>query len=576
MWVTIGVSIYFSRETALANLESNAGNLTLAFDNEVTHTLSEVGQTMELVADHMRAFPSDRNIYKLSQTIPIVTNATNDGGIIAPNGKLVSATLTPDIVPIDVSDRDYFRIQIDGKFEGRYIGKPVMGRISHELMIPISERVTAKDGRWLGVLVFFLSPLQLTKLYNSMDLGQHDSLSIIGFDNVVRARFSRLDPEGFDHIVRTTEHDFSADAGASNEHGSFTHQGSVDHMMRFYNYRQVDGYPLYVVVGLDYNAYLTEWRTQAIAVIGFTAITTLLLGGLAFYLVRELSRRTIRDAELKDERSKLLTANTDLIGERQKLQAANGALLKSKEHAEMANQAKSSFLANMSHELRTPLNAIIGFSEVIKDQIMGPIGKPIYADYAKDIWGAGERLLEIINNLLDLSKMEADKTELRDEVLDPAEIMNASLTAMRFQAANKKITLTADIPPGMPLIRGDSLRLRQVLINLISNAVKFTEAGHVTVSIACDAAQGFRFTVADTGIGMSPAEIVVALEPFGQIETAYSKKNEGTGLGLPLAQRLVELHGGRLEIESVKGVGTTVSVYLPLDRVIRSVPEVAA
>jgi len=128
----------------------------------------------------------------------------------------------------------------------------------------------------------------------------------------------------------------------------------------------------------------------------------------------------------------------------------------------------------------------------------------------------------------------------------------------------------------MPLIRGDSLRLRQVLINLISNAVKFTEVGHVTVSVACDAAHGFRFTVADTGIGMSPADIVVALEPFGQIETVLSKKNVGTGLGLPLAQRLVELHGGRLEIESVKGTGTTIVVHLPLDRVVRSVSEVAA
>jgi signal transduction histidine kinase len=251
-------------------------------------------------------------------------------------------------------------------------------------------------------------------------------------------------------------------------------------------------------------------------------------------------------------------------------------LIESKKRADVANQAKSLFLANMGHEFRTPLNAIIGFSEVIKDQIVGPIGKPIYAEYAKDIWGAGKHLLEIINNLLDISKIEAGKTELSEELIDPSEIVGASLAAMRIQAENRKITLIADISSGTPFIRGDALRLRQVLINLVSNAVKFTEVGYITVSAACDAAHGFRFTVADTGIGMSPGEIVVAMEPFGQVDNAITKRYEGTGLGLPLAQRLVELHGGRLEIESVKGVGTTVSVYLPLDRVVRSVPEAAA
>jgi signal transduction histidine kinase len=253
---------------------------------------------------------------------------------------------------------------------------------------------------------------------------------------------------------------------------------------------------------------------------------------------------------------------------------AYAELLESKNRAEVANDAKSLFLANMSHELRTPLNAILGFSEIIKDEIMGP-GKPVYADYAKDIYGAGEHLLELINNLLDISKIEAGKINLRDELIDPTEIVAASLATMRVQAARKCIALAAEIPPGTPFIRGDALRLRQVLINLVSNAVKFTDAGHVTVSVACDAASGFSFTIADTGIGMSTAEIVVALEPFGQIDNALSKKNEGTGLGLPLAQRLIELHGGRLEIESVKGVGTTVRVYLPLDRVVRSVPVAA-
>jgi signal transduction histidine kinase len=284
----------------------------------------------------------------------------------------------------------------------------------------------------------------------------------------------------------------------------------------------------------------------------------------------------MRDIELADERFKLRTANIDLTDERHKLQMANTKLTESMERSEAANQAKSSFLANMSHEFRTPLNAIIGFSQIIRDQIMGPVGKPVYTDYAKDVCDAGKHLLGLINGVLDMAKIEAGKVELYDEVLNPAEVVRASMMEVRLQAANKGIALEADIPPGTPFIRGDALRLRQVLINLLSNAVKFTpEGGCVTVSVASDTGRGVVFTVADTGIGMSRDEIEVALEPFSQIENALVKKYEGTGLGLPLAQRLVELHGGGLIIDSAKGVGTTIRVQLPHERTVRAAAAAA-
>jgi len=257
------------------------------------------------------------------------------------------------------------------------------------------------------------------------------------------------------------------------------------------------------------------------------------------------------------------------------LRAQRAALMDAKDDAERANRVKSQFLTNMSHELRTPLNAIIGFSQIIKDHLMGP-GKPIYAEYAHDIFESGEHLLGIINNLLDISKIEAGKTELRDELVDPMKIVDDSVAAMRVQTANKKIELATEIPPATPFLRGDTPRLRQVLLNLVSNAVKFTEAGSVTISVAFDLASGFSFTVADTGIGMSPDEAVKALEPFSQIDNAVTKKYVGTGLGLPLAKSLVALHGGRLEIASVKGRGTSITVHLPPERVVWSTRAVAA
>jgi len=251
------------------------------------------------------------------------------------------------------------------------------------------------------------------------------------------------------------------------------------------------------------------------------------------------------------------------------------ALLEAKEEAERASQVKTRFLANMSHELRTPLNAIIGFSQIIKDGLMGP-GKPIYANYAHDIFHAGEHLLEIINNLLDISKIEAGKTELRDELVNPVQLVEDSIAAMRVQAAAKHIELATDVPLDTPRIRADTVRMRQVLINLVSNAVKFTEVGLVKVSISFDAASGFRFAIADTGIGMAPDEIEKALEPFGQVDNAVSRKYAGTGLGLPLAKSLVMLHGGRLEIASMKGSGTTIAVRLPPERIVWSGREAAA
>ena len=259
----------------------------------------------------------------------------------------------------------------------------------------------------------------------------------------------------------------------------------------------------------------------------------------------------------------------------EELLAKSAALEKAKAEAERANRAKSGFLANMSHELRTPLNAIIGFSQIIKDGVMGP-GRAVYAEYARDIFNAGEHLLAIINNVLDISKIEAGKTELHDEMIDPANLIDESIAAVRLQAETKDITLESAVPIGLPLIRGDTLRLRQVLINLLSNAVKFTERGRVTISAAFDVARGFEFVVADSGIGMSPEEITKSLEPFAQIENAISKKYAGTGLGLPLANGLVALHGGRLEIDSAKGSGTTITVRLPRERVLHSVREAAA
>jgi len=249
---------------------------------------------------------------------------------------------------------------------------------------------------------------------------------------------------------------------------------------------------------------------------------------------------------------------------------AEGELRHAKETAESANRSKSLFLANMSHELRTPLNAIIGFSEIIQGEMMGPIGDHRYLDYSRDIHNAGKHLLEIINDILDMSKIESGKFKLDAEWTNLGELVDGVLQMVRARAREAGLTLHA-VAAGLPSVFCERRVLRQILLNLIGNAIKFTPSGgRIDINGKMTAEGGIMLSVIDTGIGMAPQDIPLALTPFGQVELTLSRAHGGVGLGLPLSQRLAELHGGRLHIESAAGTGTTVSITLPPERVAQS------
>ena len=247
---------------------------------------------------------------------------------------------------------------------------------------------------------------------------------------------------------------------------------------------------------------------------------------------------------------------------------AERALRDAKDVAESASRAKSQFLANMSHELRTPLNAILGFSEVLERGIAGSLNDR-QTEYAGLIHQSGQHLHNIINDILDLAKVDAGKFELHEEAgVDGRQIAQASIALVRDHAETGHIRLSSDIHDDLPRLIADGTRLKQILLNLLSNAIKFTEpGGAVTLSVDYEMGAGVSFAVRDTGLGMSEGEIGVALEPFGQVDAGTARQYEGTGLGLPLARRLAELHGGVLAIRSEKGCGTTVTVTLPESRV---------
>ena len=247
---------------------------------------------------------------------------------------------------------------------------------------------------------------------------------------------------------------------------------------------------------------------------------------------------------------------------------AQTELINSREAAERANRIKSDFLANMSHELRTPLNAIIGFSEMISKAMLGALN-PRYCEYADDIHKSGQHLLDLINDILDLAKLEAGKLVLKDSDVDLGALMQNCLSLVRAQTHAKSLAVDLELAPDLPHVRADARALKQVVLNFLSNAVKFTtEGGRIATGVRLGAEHGLEIFVSDTGIGMTPEEIKVAMEPFGQVSSHITHGFAGTGLGLPISLALMKQHGGDVRIVSVPGSGTTMLATLPADRLI--------
>lgn len=260
--------------------------------------------------------------------------------------------------------------------------------------------------------------------------------------------------------------------------------------------------------------------------------------------------------------------------QRAQLEALSHHLRAAKDAAENASTAKSAFLANMSHELRTPLNAVIGFSEIMHGELFGPMGNARYREYAGDITASAHHLLNLVNDLLDHSRIEAGRYELSEEALDLYEVANAALRLVEGRAKDLGVDLVLDTTPRLPLLFADRRAVQQIMINLLTNAVKFTpRGGRVTLRLALGADNQLSVAVADTGVGIAAENVPRVLEPFTQIESPLSKTHQGTGLGLPIVNALTVLHGGKLSIDSEIGRGSTFTVAFPSDR---SRPALAA
>lgn len=276
------------------------------------------------------------------------------------------------------------------------------------------------------------------------------------------------------------------------------------------------------------------------------------LGSTFLVLAERLHRDHFHALSLRAENADLV----DIIS------AANEA-------AKSADLAKAAFLGSISHELRTPLNAILGFSEILKDELFGAIGQPQYRDYALLIHNSAEHLLEVINEVINISEAESGRLKLDEEIVDIGRVIRLCVNLLTSRAGAKAAPISVNLAPNLPALRADPRRLRQILLNLLSNAVKFTpKDGRIALDAAIEPSGALAVVVTDTGVGMSPEDLARATEPFARGDARLSRRFAGAGVGLPLSKALVELHGGELAIASIEGAGTSVTARFPKERLV--------
>jgi signal transduction histidine kinase len=402
-------------------------------------------------------------------------------------------------------------------------------------LIIIARKLIRLDGTFGGIVLAAMDPAYFVNFYRSVELGSRSYVSLMENDGTPLVAGPNNGTAERSIVAYIYDEMQQMQQGESSQVTRIhTDSKIISDTQKIFSYRMLKNLPIIVSIIIDEEDFLRQWRSARVKDVGFLAIFTIFGSVLSFFAITMAKQiKRVEDSESA---------------------------------AVLANQAKSEFLANMSHELRTPLNAIIGFSEMMSAGYFGPLNAK-QKERVHDINLCGNHLLQLITDILEFSKGEAGKLELLEDKVDISDIVNESLRIMNEKIKNKKITTTVDLQEHLPQLWADKRKVRQIMLNLLSNAVKFSpENAKIHISAWLDHHQNLRLTVADTGIGIAEEDIPRALSVFGQVHRSQS--HEGTGLGLPLCKMFVELHGGKLQLESVVGEGTTVRLTFPAERVL--------
>lgn len=525
LWAGLQVYVDFEKKDAYESAARLATNYTRTFEEHTVRTVRVLDQTTVFVKREYEMLGDRLNLEAYGRDGVFIDQFYNLIAVIDPQGWVTK--VNRPLPPSNVADREHFQVHVAEDSKKLFISKPVLGRSSGKWSVQFTRRINKADGSFGGVVVTSLDPYYFTEFYRSVDIGAGSVASLVGLDGIVRARRTDSSSEIGQDIGNSILFKELAKAPV----GTYLAPSQVDGVRRLYAYRKIKDYSLVVVVGIDENTILAEYREHLKilnALGGFITLLIVIAAGALIFLLRNQQR--VQDS-----------------------------LRRSEQDAVSANRMKSEFLARMSHELRTPLNGILGFSEYLKDSAKDSEHREV----AETIHDAGLHLLSLVNATLDLAKIEAGKMEINRRPENLSSVVRRVATLHQSAASKKQIEINVNFDNTLPsMIECDATKLVQVLNNLVHNAIKFTDRGTVTITVDRDNAD-IRFAVADTGPGIPPDSQALLFDRFRQLDSFATRTHEGSGLGLALAKELVELMGGRIWVESELGIGTTFFFTLP-------------
>jgi len=596
--VVIGLTLYYAqmaqsqyKESIKHHLESQAGRVERSFSDTIDHTQ----YVMEMMNARIKLKPDDLeyidNILSKFQTTPNSSNLlawTIFSWVDKNYQTTVDALYGIMDEPFDLSTRDYMPLTKSDPGE-IHLGKPVFGATSKRWIIPAGLGVNDENGKYAGAMTIGFDINQITLRLHQSVTESKIQFAIIDSDFNVILKSSESIPTLGEAESNSISHILNDKLNIIKTNSEINSANYIDLGGKndsFY-IKKVDKYPYYIFVSYPKN----EIKNTIWDLLIYRFIEIFFIGGTFLVLLIFLYKRVVnpvvilssvadkiasgKDVQSFPKGSSYETRNLAMQLIRlqhyiKKIQRIDHKLYIAKTEADRANKAKSDFLANMSHELRTPLNAIIGYSEMIKSEMMGKINNEKYIEYASDINDSGQHLLSLINDILDISKAEAGKFEINEGKVDIAKLIINIVKILSESTLNKDVIITTDIPEEFPEILADEIRVKQIVINLLSNAIKFSkpdQQGEVTIRLRLND-RGVQLIVKDKGIGISESDIPKILKKFGHIKNSSYRSSEGTGLGLWLTKSLVEAHQGRIKLESKLGKGTKVTINFPLKRVL--------